>query len=54
MPAAKNEATMSVDKRTKGAVRFAPGDDSPIGSIYIRKPLGDELGEKIKVVITKA
>lgn len=43
---------MVKDKETKGSVRFAASDDDAVmTTAYVRKPAGDELGDKVSVTI---
>jgi hypothetical protein len=52
MAAKTHTVKMQQDKDTKGAVRFAATeDDQPITQLYVRKPAGSELGDKISVTV---
>jgi hypothetical protein len=42
---------MTKDKDTKGAVRFAAPENDTMTAIYVRKPAGAELGDKISVTV---
>lgn len=48
-------ASFEKQKETKGTVRFAEvpneGQEPLIGTLYVRKPTGTELGDKIKVTV---
>ena len=46
--------TLKKTRETKGAIRFETDrSDAAITNIYVRKPVGTELGETIEVVVTK-
>ena len=44
--------TFTLDKVTKGAVRFAADDPAdPVITVYVRKPKGELMGTKIRMLL---
>jgi hypothetical protein len=53
VPKDKLELTFTQDKETKGTFRYAEDGDEPIiGSVYIRKPAAEKLGNPTAIKVT--